>query len=71
MMVWAIKLFLTVLCDNLLGQCQVVLAASAVGIVEDNGQAVAGALAQLHVALDDGLEDQLKTSSWKWRFTSS
>ena len=36
-----------------------VLGSGRVGVVQDDGQSVAGAFAQLDIALYDGLEDQL------------
>ena len=48
-----------VLVDNFLGQSQMVFRTCRVGIVENHGQSVAWTLAELHVALNDGLEHKL------------
>ena len=50
---------LTILVDNFLGQCQMVLCTIAFCIVKDDRQTVARALAQFHIALDYGFEYQL------------
>ena len=48
----------TVLADDLLGKCQVVLAACALCVVEDGRQTVAWTLAEFDISLDDGFEHQ-------------
>ena len=48
-----------VLHDNLLAQCQMVLRAGRVGIVENNGQPMTGALREFHITLNHGFEHQL------------
>ena len=44
--------------NDFLRQGQMVLGTCGVGVVENDGQTVAGAFRELHVALDDGLENQ-------------
>ena len=47
---------LDIFVDNLFGQRQMVFAAGRIGIIEDNGQTMAGTFAELDVTLNNSFE---------------